>query len=361
MKNNTITIGACQIGKGYPSYFIADIAANHDGDIRRAKELIHMAAEAGANAAKFQNFKAAKIVSDYGFKSLGTQCAHQRAWKKSVFEVYADASIDDEWSPQLKDECRKAGIHYATSPYDFASVDWADNFVDFFKIGSGDITWLEICCRMAKKEKPIILSTGASELCDVKNAVNAILEINSNLILMQCNTNYNISQNSFQFINLRVLNEYERLWPMLIFGLSDHTLGYATVLGAIALGACVVEKHFTDDTQRTGPDHAFSMTPKTWREMVDRSRELEDALGDGIKKIELNEKETVILQRRVLRATRYMYAGHILVEDDLFPLRPAPLDGFAPFQRPMLIGRKLAAPLAEGEHITPLHFDFNSK
>lgn len=352
-----INVGSKAIGWDRPTYFIADIAANHDGDLERAKALIHLAAEAGADAAKFQNFKAAKIVSDYGFKSLGNQAAHQAKWEKSVFEVYADASISNDWSPLLKEECDRAGIHYSTSPYDLASVDWADDFVDFFKIGSGDITWLDICEYIARKAKPVFLATGASALEEVKEAVEAILVHNSKIVLMQCNTNYSGSQDNFRHVNLRVLETYRRLWPDILVGLSDHTPGHAAVLGAVTLGARVIEKHFTDDRLRTGPDHAFSLTPTTWREMVDRTRELEAALGDSVKRIECNERETVILQRRALRATSALPAGHVLSGKDLEPLRPAPQDGYKPNRLQSLIGNRLLRPLAEGEHITPAHID----
>ena len=133
-----------RISENSPVYFIADIAANHDGDIVRAKELIHMAKEAGADAAKFQHFRAEKIVSDYGFKSLGNQKSHQSIWKKSVFEVFKDASVSSQWTQELKDTCNKVGITFFTSPYDFELVDHIDPYVPAYKIGSGDITWIEM-------------------------------------------------------------------------------------------------------------------------------------------------------------------------------------------------------------------------
>ena len=352
-----ITIGKKVVGLSAPTYFIADIAANHDGDLERAKALIHLAAEAGATAAKFQNFKAARIVSDYGFKSLKEQASHQKTWKKSVYEVYDEASIPDEWTTVLYEECRRAGIDYATSPYDFASVDHAEPYVSFFKIGSGDITWLEICQHMASKGKPVLLASGASNMTEVEAAVDALLAMNTALVLMQCNTNYTVSQDNFSFVNLRVLESYARRWPGLPLGFSDHTPGHAGVLGAVALGARVIEKHFTDDTSRIGPDHAFSMTPASWREMVERTRELEAALGDGVKRVEPNEFETVILQRRCLRATRNLPQGHVLKERDLEPLRPAPAEGLPPTSLSLVAGKALHRALAEGEHITLRHIE----
>ncbi|HLE52232.1 MAG TPA: N-acetylneuraminate synthase family protein, partial [Anaerolineales bacterium] len=240
-----IQIGSHIIAESRPTYFIADISANHDGELERARLLIRLAKEAGADAAKFQNFCAPQIVSDYGFKSMGGQFSHQATWKKSVFEVYADASIPFEWTPILKEACDNVGIDYFSSPYDFDAIDMLDPYVPAYKIGSGDITWIETLVRMARKGKPIILATGASNIGEVQRAVHTILPINPQLVLMQCNTNYTASLENFDHIHLRVLNTYRTMFPEVVLGLSDHTSGHATVLGAIAMGARVIEKHFT--------------------------------------------------------------------------------------------------------------------
>jgi len=311
-----------------PTYFIADIAANHDGDLERAKDLIYMAKEAGADAAKFQHFKAETIVSDIGFKSLGNQQSHQAAWKKSVFEIYQDASVKIDWTEALKNTCDRAGITFFTSPYDFDLVDQIDPYVPAYKIGSGDITWIEMVQKIASKGKPYILATGASTTDDVIRAVSAALAINPRLALLQCNTNYTGDLENLKYVQLNVLKTYRSMFPEMILGLSDHTPGHATVLGAIALGARIIEKHFTDDVSRIGPDHKFSMDPKSWRNMIDRARELEAALGTGLKTIENNELQTVILQRRALRLVHNLPAGHILSRDDLIVLRPAPSGAF---------------------------------
>lgn len=334
-----------------PTYFIADIAANHDGDLQRAIELIHLAAEAGADAAKFQHFKAATIVSDAGFKSLGRQQSHQSKWDKSVYEVYQAASVDLGWTPSLKKACDEAGIAFFTSPYDFDLVDAIDPYVPAYKIGSGDITWLEIIKHIAGKQKPYILATGASSMDDVQRAVSAALEINPNLALLQCNTNYTASLENFKYIQLNVLKTYRDMYPELVLGLSDHTPGHATVLGAIALGARIIEKHFTDDNGRVGPDHLFSMDPKAWREMVDRSRELENSLGTGCKKIEGNENETVVLQRRSLRLTTDLAAGASISRDSLTVLRPCLEDAIQPYEIAKIIGKKLRREMKAGAHL----------
>jgi len=346
----TLRIAERTIGEDNPTYFIADIAANHDGDTERAIALIHLAADAGADAAKFQHFRAEHIVSREGFES-GPKLSHQSKWKKSVFEVYQSASVPWEWTRPLKDACDEAGIHFFSSPYDMEAVDMLDSYVPAFKIGSGDITWPGILEHIARKNKPVLLATGASELADVERAVATILAVNEQLLLMQCNTNYTGSRENLAFVNLRVLQRFASMYPDLVLGLSDHTPGHVTVLGAVTLGARAIEKHFTDDRSREGPDHPFSMDPAGWREMVDRTRDLERALGDGIKRVEANEQETVVIQRRSVRAARDLAAGTVIAERDLEALRPAPSDAVMPFQLHEAIGRTLGKSLRRGEHL----------
>ena len=351
LPNQVLKVNETNIGRDYPTYFIADIAANHDGDLERAKNLIFLAAESGASAAKFQHFVAGTIVSDFGFKTLGEQQSHQASWKKSVFEVYKDASVNLDWTPTLKETCDKAGIAFFTSPYDLNIVDKIDPYVPAYKVGSGDITWLEIIEYMASKQKPYIIATGASTIDDVLRAVTAGLAINPMLCLMQCNTNYTASAENFRYIQLNVLKVYHQMYPDLVLGLSDHTPGHSAVLGGVALGARMIEKHFTDDVTRVGPDHAFSMDPTSWRDMVDRTRELENALGDGIKQVENNESETVVLQRRAIRMSINLEAGSTLTRDHLTVLRPCPYDGLPPYEIQKLIGRKIKRNIEAGEHV----------
>lgn len=310
-----------------------------------------MVAAAGADAAKFQHFTADTIVSDHGFKNLDGKQSHQANWKKSVFDVYKDASVNLGWTDTLKETCDMAGIAFFTSPYSLDIVDHIDPYVPAYKIGSGDITWIEMVRYIAEKQKPYIMATGASTMDDVNRAVCAGLEINPMLCLMQCNTNYTASLENFKYIQLNVLRVYREMYPDMVLGLSDHTPGHATILGAVALGARMIEKHFTDDVKRVGPDHAFSMDPRTWREMVDRTRELENALGVGIKQVEGNEQETVVLQRRAIRMAANLTAGSVLAHDHLTVLRPCPKDALPPYRLDELIGKKLRRDINKGEHL----------
>ena len=161
-----------------------------------------------------------------------------------------------------------------------------------------------------------MLATGAANIGEVQRAVHTILACNTQLVLMQCNTNYTASLENFKYVNLNVLKTYAAMFPQVVLGLSDHTPGHSAVLGAVTLGARVVEKHFTDDNSREGPDHAFALDAHAWGEMVKRTRELEYALGSGDKIVAGNEQETVVLQRRCLRAARDIQAGEELTRRD---------------------------------------------
>lgn len=337
----TIEIGNRKIGINERPYFIADIAANHDGDLERAYKLIELAKEAGADVAKFQNFTAKKIVSRKGFDTLGGKISHQASWEKSVFDVYEDASIPERWTVLLKKKCDEVGIEYMTSPYDFDAIDVVEPYVNAYKIGSGDITWLDIIRYMGEKKKPVLLATGASSMEDVERAMSILEHVNDEIVIMQCNTNYTAKKENFQYINLNVLKEYKNKYPRAVLGISDHTFGYETVLGAIALGARVIEKHFTDDNNRVGPDHKFSMNPKTWREMVDASMNLFYSLGDGNKKIEENEIETARVQRRGIYTLKQIEEGDIITKSDITVLRPMKENGIEPYSMENVIGKKV--------------------
>ncbi len=349
--SSKIFIRKREISLQAPTYFIADLASNHDGDLKRAKNLIYLAKEAGADAVKFQHFKAEKIVSNYGFLNLGNNISHQAKWKKNVFEIYKQYECNREWTDELFNTAQKTKIDFLTSPYDFEAVKSLDKYLPAYKIGSGDITWIEMIELIAKRKKPVILATGASNWEDVIRAVDAVLAHNKQLILLQCNTNYTGNRENFKYINLKVLELFKRSFPQMIIGLSDHTPLHSQVLGAIALGARVIEKHFTDNTKRIGPDHSFSMDPHAWKEMIDRSRELELGLGDGLKKVEQNEKETIVIQRRCIRVKNSMKAGKKLQRNNLTLLRPAPKGSIEPYHISTMIGRVLNKEKVAGDCI----------
>ncbi len=306
-----MNIGNRPIGLDHPTFFIADIGSNHDGSLDKACELIRLAAEAGADAVKFQHFRADLIVSEEGFASL-PKMAHQKDWKDSVVETYWKAETPWSWTPTLANACKVEGVEFMSTPYDLGAVDHLNPFVNVWKIGSGDITWLPLIAKCAGTGKPVILSTGASTLIEVLRAVLVCEDVND-LVLMQCNTNYTGNdEENVKHTNLNVLKTYAGQYPRAVLGLSDHTTSLAVVLGAVALGARVIERHFTNNTAGDGPDHGFAFWPEGWAHMVGQVRTLEAALGSPVKRVCENEKEARIVQRRA------MWDGK--------PLRPCPPD-----------------------------------
>lgn len=220
------------------------------------------------------------------------------------------------------------------------------------KIGSGDITWTRMLDRIGQSGKPVFIASGASAMSDVVRAMDILESHDVPLCLMQCNTNYTATLDNIRHVHLNVLKSFAALYPNVVLGLSDHTPGHVTVLGAVALGARAIEKHFTNDKSRDGPDHKFSMDPNDWREMVDRTRELEAALGSTQKFVADNEQETVVLQRRCLRAARPLTNGTVLALEHLVALRPAPIGAVMPFDEEAVVGRRLRRDLALGEHLS---------
>ncbi len=381
------TIHNRQIGPDQPVYFIADLAANHGGSLAKAKELIHACAESGVDAIKMQNFAAESIVSDYGFRNLHGVQTHQNKWQQSVFESYKAASIPLDWTLELGDLAHKLQLHYMTSPYSLDFVRAVAPYVDALKLGSGDITWLEEISEMCRFNKPVLIATGASTLNEVNAAMAAALTLTSQLVLMQCNTEYTANIHDtreqrlqrFQHINLRVLETYSSRWPGIALGLSDHTHGAMTVLGAVGLfDCCVIEKHFTLDNTLQGQDHAFSMTPTAWSRMVedvsalkreiytkidwenrvrlveavvDDPEAMKLAIGDGVKRLEGNEQNTVIVQRRAVRASRDLKSGHRLEMNDLAVLRPCPIDALPPYRISEVLNHTLKRNVLAGDCI----------
>lgn len=346
-----IKIGDRLIGPNHPTYFIADIAANHDGDLERAKLLIRLAKEAGADAAKFQHFQAPKIVSDYGFTHMNAQVSHQARWKKTVTQVYTEASVSWDWTPILKKECDRVGIDFFTSPYDYESIEHVNAYVPAFKAGSGEIDWIESLEHMASKGKPVLIATGAANIGEIQKAVHAILKINKQLCVMQCNTNYTASPENYDHINLNVLRTYAAMFPNVVLGLSDHTHGNSTVLGAVTLGARIIERHFTDDNNREGPDHKFALNLLDWAHMVEETRLLERALGSADKFIAANEQDTQVVQRRCLRAARDIQAGETFTRDMIDVLRPATPGAIKPDQIENIIGTKALHAFKYGQEL----------
>jgi sialic acid synthase SpsE len=278
------------VGPGHPVYFVADIGANHDGDLSRARMLIERAAQAGADAVKFQHFRAETLASREGFAAIG---------RPELYEVYEKAETPLEWIPTLAEDCRRAGVDFLSTPYDREAADALEPYVHAYKVGSGDLNEIGFIGWLAGKGKPVMLSTGGADWVIVYLAASEVYK-RAPLVLMQCNLNYDGGlPASLRHVNLNVLRGYAAAFPEAVLGFSDHTPSRLAVLGAVALGAKVIEKHLTDDANREGPDHAFALEPKDcWAKMVTDVRQLELALGDGVKRVEENEKAWRVIARR---------------------------------------------------------------
>jgi sialic acid synthase SpsE len=329
-----IKIGNKIIGVGHPTYIIAEIGANFDHDINKAKKLIIAAKECGADCAKFQSFKAEKIVSAGGFAKMNLKGVHG-SWGRPVHEVFRDAEFPREWHKEIKDYCDEIGIDFSTSPYDFEAVDLCEELdLTFIKIGSGEITWLEMLEYIAKKNKPMFLATGDATMSEIDEAIRTIEATgNNNLVLMQCITNY---PSKIESANINVLKTYQTAFNILT-GYSDHSPGPVVALGSVALGAKVIEKHFTLSNDDIGPDHPHSMNVNEFKRMVGYIRELEEAMGSTRKLVVEEESETVYVQRRGLYATKFIPKGKKIETDDISVLRPAL--GIYPKYKNIVIGR----------------------
>lgn len=346
MFQKVIKIGDRLIGEGQPTFFIAEIGANFDHDMQKAKELVLAAKFAGADCVKIQSFLANKIVSGPSFAKMQLKGVHG-TWGKPIDQVFREAEFPREWHKELMDYCKSINIIFSSAPYDFEAVDLLDSLgVDFFKIGSGDITWLQMLEYIAKKSKPVILATGDSTLAEVDEAVRTIEKTGNNqLALLQCITNY---PSKIESANINVLKTYQTAFNV-ITGYSDHSPGDLVVLASVALGAKVIEKHITLSKEAEGPDHPHSMEPEEFRQMVKKTRLLEKALGSTKKEVVQEEQETVVVQRRSLHAIRDIKKGEIINVEDIIELRPAV--GILPKYKHIVAGRKAKVDMGKYEAI----------
>ena len=341
-----IKIGKRFIGENHPCYIIAEIGANFDCSLEKAKLLVEKAKECGADSVKFQSFISEKIVSKKGFASMILKGVHA-TWDKPIDEVFKEAEFPRDWHYKMKEFCDEIEIDFSTSPYDYEAVDLCEELnLPYIKIGSGEITWLEALDYIARKNKPIFLSTGDATLAEIDEAVRTIEATgNKDLVLLQCITNY---PSKVQSANINVLKTYRSAFDILV-GYSDHSPGIVVPLGAVALGACVIEKHFTLNKFDKGPDHPHSMEPKEFKDMVKAIRELESAMGSTRKFVVDEEGETVIVQRRSLYARRSIEKDHRLELDDIIELRPQL--GILPKYKRSILGMRVNRRIEEGEPI----------
>lgn len=301
-----IKIGSRLISEERPVFIIAEAGVNHNGRLDLALKLVDAAAAAGADAVKFQTFKAEQIVT-----SIGKMAEYQKkniGKTESQLDMLKKLEFNESWYPKVISHCKKRGIIFFSTPHgSFASVDLLQGFgVPLFKFGSGDLTSLPILEYAAKFKKPIILGTGMATMKEVKEAIGAIKKTgNSKIIILHCTTNYPTKS---QEVNLRAMQSMAGKLNVLV-GYSDHTLGSQVAVMATALGACVIEKHLTLDNNLPGPDHAASANPDVFKKTVEEIRNAEVILGSPVKRPGPNELQYIPMVRRSVVATKSIKRG----------------------------------------------------
>ena len=332
---NRIKIGDRWIGDGEPVYIVAEAGSNHNGDLEQALKLIDVAAEAGADAVKFQHFKAAKLYP----KSAGE--SDYLKISKPIYDIIHEMETPDEWVPTLADRCKTRGVAFLSSPFDEDSADLLAPYVPAYKVASYEMTHVPLLRHIARKRKPLIISTGTASLDEVLHAVEVIRsEGNDQIILLQCTAKYPAPPEA---INARAIVSMREATGLLT-GLSDHSRDpvMAPVV-ATALGACLIEKHFTLSNSLSGPDHGFAIEPHELKALVQRVREAERVLGHGRKEMLSEEQELRQFARRSIFAIRTIAVGETLSSENIAVLRCGKLGfGLLPEDLDNVIGRKVA-------------------
>lgn len=331
--------------KRRPILIIAEAGVNHNGDPRMAKRLVDAAKECGADAVKFQTFKAEKIASRYA-----SLAAYQRKSVEgdSQLEMIRRLELDEKAHLELFRHCYRSGIQFLSTPFDEESADLLERLgVKAFKLPSGEITNKGLLEHVARKRKPILLSTGMSTLAEVRAAVGWISALSrAALTLLHCVTEYPAPVGE---INLRALHTLRKEFGLPV-GYSDHTMGIEIPAAAAALGAAVIEKHFTLDRSLPGPDHKASLNPVEFAAMVRTIRNVEAALGDGVKRPAPCERKNMLIARKSLVAAGDFGRGHRLRREDLAVKRPG--TGIPPADLGRTLGRTLRRAVREDEVLT---------
>lgn len=315
---------------------IAEAGVNHNGDLNLAKKLVQEAAYAGADYVKFQSFDTEDIVTKDA-KQASYQEKNTKT-KQSQYDMLKKLELDKKAHIELIKECKKCGINFLSTAFDLKNIELLNELgLEIFKIPSGEITNLPYLKAIAKLNKKVFMSTGMSNLAQIQEALDILYKYGTkrkNITLLHCNTQY---PTPFKDANLKAMLTLKEAFKLDV-GYSDHTQGISVALGAAALGALVIEKHFTLDKSMQGPDHKASLEPCELRAMIKGIREIEMALGDGIKRISKSEKENAKIARKSLVALKDIKKGEILSEENLGTKRPA--HGISAIRYDEYIGKK---------------------
>jgi N,N'-diacetyllegionaminate synthase len=337
-----ISIGGRSVGAGQPCFIIGEAGVNHNGSLKVARELVDVAAKARVDAVKFQTFKPEKVCSPFAPKAAYQ--LRNMGGGESQLEMGKKLELPFEAFRELQAYSKSKGLLFLSTPFDYESADFLEQLsVPAFKIPSGEVTNLPFLQHIAKKGFPLIVSTGMSTLEEVHCAVETIRAAgNQQFVLLQCVSNYPAEPST---VNLRAMHTLARAFGVSV-GYSDHTIGTEIASAAVALGACVIEKHFTISRDLPGPDHRASLEPEELAAMVHSIRNVEMALGDGEKRPALEEADTATVARRSLVAARSIPAGTVLTEESIGILRPG--TGIPPAMRSQLVGRRVRCDIESG-------------
>jgi len=319
------------IGNGEPCFILAEAGSNHNGSIEQAKKLIAVAAEAKADAVKFQLFQAERLSAD-----------------KKIQKMLKELEFRRDWLNELNIYAKRKDIMFIATPFDTDAVDLLDNInTPAFKIASGDLTNLPLIKYIAEKGKPIILSVGLGSLDEIKEALDVIYSTrNENVALLHCVASYPTKPDD---VNLKVIETLRQKFQVPV-GFSDHTMEVSVPIGAVALGANIIEKHFTLDRKLEGPDHPYALEPEELKILVKGIRDVEKALGSGLKHVSESEKKGLVDGRRSIYAKVNIPKGTTITKEMLSILRPA--RGIAPKHIDGIIGKKAKVNIKENEVIT---------
>ena len=324
---------------------VAEAGVNHNGSIELAKKLADKAKEIGADIVKYQTAKPQNLVSRYA--KMAVYQMQNIGVEESQYSMLSKLTLPFDAFYEIYDHCRKIGIQFLSTPFETDSIDFLSGFdMPFWKIPSGEITNLPYLIKIAKTEKPVVLSTGMANLDEVRAAIE-ILKNNgtSRITVLQCNTQY---PTPYEDVNLNAMLTMKNEFGVNV-GYSDHTLGIEIPIAAVAMGATVIEKHFTLDRNMEGPDHKASLEPAEFKTMINSIRNVEVAMGDGIKKTSRSEAENIVVVRKSIIAKRDIKKGEILTDENITTKRPG--CGISPMKWYEVIGTMAKRDFTEDELI----------
>lgn len=316
-------------------FIIAEAGVNHNGSLEMAKKMVEVAKEAGADAIKFQTFKAENLVTKNAIKAEYQKKTTDK--NESQYEMIKKLELSFNNFKELKNYCEEIGIIFLSTPFDFESIDFLDNLgLEIFKIPSGEIINLPYLKKIGKLKKKVILSTGMADLGEIEDALDVLIDAGTkreNITVLHCNTEY---PTPYEDVNLLAMNTIKEAFKVNV-GYSDHTLGIEVPIAAVALGAKVIEKHFTLDKNLPGPDHKASLEPDELKTMITAIRNIEKVLGNGIKKPSPSELKNKPIARKSIVAKRKIRKGEVFTEENITVKRPG--TGISPMRWYEIIGR----------------------